>query len=209
MRAKDEAELIRSMESHWAQHGGIAYPGASEWNEKKAQAIEAAEPWSSVLDLGIGDMAPWRKRPQLFTELMTEERGYLGVDGAAGPRDYARSHGLRAQQLGFSEWAAGAGPDPADFDLVVACDVLYHIPSVPAQKRFLERLFTARRVVITWANDPRIYEGHGVGTAGFDYFPHPWNVDLEAHVRGFQCRYTASLGPVHAGDQQLRAYVRG
>jgi SAM-dependent methyltransferase len=206
VRAQNEQDMILSMTLEWKRYGRILYGGADRWNDAKVRAFKAAEPWESVLDLGIGEGGPWNREPGYLAG-----RRYVGVDGTPAVVDAARARGVDVHHHGFDAWAAGEGPDPADFDLVVAADVLFHIVRDDSHDAFVERLFRARRaIVVTWANDLQWRDtARGPADAWFNYFPRASDRTTFMEPRaGWRLAFHEAMGTVHTGDQQLATLVR-
>lgn len=174
-RAETEAQVLQAMDHHFAPHGAMVYPGKDAWNAAKVRAFKAVKPWSTVLELGVGELGAWRLEP----ELLPRAGNYQGVEGSRLIFEKACEDfpdcGFNLCTLGF--WLTEHQYlQPWAFDLAVCCDVLYHLPTDELHDAVLRRLFTAQRaLVFTYATDPREYvpKDGRPGASGWDYFPRP------------------------------------
>ncbi len=175
--APDEAHALKQMEHVWNAHGLIEYTGRGSWNGHKVRALEAVREAlggevDSILDLGPGSLCPltlWAYFPRV--------RRYTGVEGSATiMRDQVERFPERQFVLvKFSEWLQLSTPQPWQYQLTLALDMLYHIPEDDVHDAVLERLFqSSRAVILTYS--PRVQEfgGKSVGQGGYAWFPRPY-----------------------------------
>lgn len=185
MKAKDETEALKHMEAQWGKLGNQLSGTHKGWVQAKLNALEFIwkhYAFEDVLDLGVGDQAPWLQ----FTPYTEERFEYVGVDGSQLILDAARvheenKHNMRAgfECIPFSEFIKRELHPSVD--LVVALDVLYHLPTQQLHDDFLEFLFGYGEhdtVLLSWATDmgQTFSNANRPGDSGYAWFARPFDV---------------------------------
>lgn len=207
--ARDESQALQHMEHVFRRFGRIEFGGRKSWTQHKVAALEAVRrelggTVDSILDLGPGSLCPLQAWPY-FTDPERPPLRYTGVEGSAYIVEQQRQ---RFPQLEFvhrklSEWLE-VGPDPADYTVALAMDVLYHVPEDHVHDSVLRDLFAAgRAVVLTYSPVVQDFGGRSVGEGGFAWFPRPSVEEFltEKAGQGWRAVYCADFS---GGPQKQR-----
>lgn len=187
--AKSETEVLAHMGQHLRRHGEIGPANRASWDNAKRTALRLADGLirpeleyglPRVLDLGVGDL-----RVMEGWGAYRERRiDYVGVEGCDEVRRAAQAkcpypiHGIT-----FGELVKPVAYEPGwsrSVDIVVALDVLYHIPSAELHGQLVDWIASrpARAVVISYATAQQDFGGRAVGEPGFAWFPWPFPRDV-------------------------------
>ncbi len=180
MKAQNEGEVLEHMARKFGRTNKLSGSFAS-WRDAKVEALEVLANYArfighdlaSVVDVGVGDL----DHMQAWAPFAEQRVSYLGIDGCTAVVVAARERfpNYQFRQLLFSELKentlAGYWHRP---DLLMACDVLYHIPEDAVYSHLLDWLFTAagRFVILTHpTNTDAGSGGSGPGVPGFCWLP--------------------------------------
>jgi hypothetical protein len=190
-KATNESELLDHMTAMFKRENGIMSGFCAEWVKGKvglleathaalsAQTSEGLEPPSRVkfVDIGIGDMMPW----EAWQPFIDRSISYIGVEGTPFVLERARGRhpDLDIVECRFSELADTVNLIDSP-DVLVALDVLYHIPEQEVYDHVMSVLFDQGEhsaVILSFApNTDWGSGGDGPGTNGFGWFPRPFVV---------------------------------
>lgn len=182
MKAQNESEALAHMAATLKSTGKLSGTYTA-WRDAKVEALDVLANYArfigheltSMVDVGVGDL----DHLQLWEPFVKQRVSYLGIDGCKPILDAARERfpGLEFRQLLFSELKEDTlDKEP---DLLLACDVLYHIPEDAVYSHLVEWLFGAagRFVILTHATDMTAGPGgNGPGSPGFGWIPRPFEV---------------------------------
>ena len=183
MKAQNESEALQHMAATLRDTGKLSGT-YTQWRDAKVKALEfldhhaGAEQLECIVDVGVGDLDHLHR----WDPFVHRRIDYLGIDGCKPIVDAAREQcpDLEFLQLMFSELKedtlAGYWQKP---DLLIACDVLYHIPEDAVYSHLVEWLFASAGpwVMLTHATDMAAGPGgKGPGSPGFGWIPRPFEV---------------------------------
>lgn len=208
MKAQTEEALLEHMGAVYRAKGRT---GPTAWSPIKTHALEVIEchagarglPLGGMIDLGIGDMRHLEKW-RLFAE---DRIGYTGVEGNV---DIIRDAAVRHPTKNFRYTPFSVlMQEEVGADLVVALDVLFHIPDASLYHAILKWLFVqpdARYVLVSYS--PSVVRGAGgagPGTPGFGWIPRPFPRPPEE----WESIHRATAPPGCGASLVLEAFYRG
>lgn len=184
MKAQNEAEALEHMDASWRGLGNQLSGVHKQWVQAKLRALQIIhkelDGLRSVLEMGVGDGAYW----ELFDPFRYADLAYVGVDGSELILEAARkrSNWCVFVQAPFGEFIKLHVPDT---QLVVALDVIYHLPTQELHDAFIAWLFGPGQhqyVLASWATDTgqAFSNARRPGEAGFAWFardvaiPYEW-----------------------------------
>jgi hypothetical protein len=206
--AKNEGEALEHMAVWFKRSRSISHNSRTTWVDRKVEALKTVEPVESVLELGVGDLAIMEAWSSF------DAVRYTGVDGCVPVIDNARAR-YPDREFILSPFSGLLEPSPAmpqarDHDLVLALDILYHIPEQAVHDGILSWIFGARKaVLLTYALEVRDYGGKKPGQAGFAWFPRPEVAEYLQRLEGWEQVFSAdSSSGEGAPPQRLVALLR-
>lgn len=185
MAARNEDQALQHMLASYEQLGRKLSGVHKQWVREKVKALDVARVKAAeqtnrspdvvrlkVLELGVGDMDYWRALPW-----MPDMVEYHGVDGcedilADRAEEFPECTFYGAK---FSDVAGGDVLDiPAHADVLVALDILYHLPTDELYGKVRNYMFggVAPVVVTSYAtNMTQDFRANQPGRPGFAWFP--------------------------------------
>ncbi len=183
MPAKNESEVLQHMALNFERDDGIMSGRQVAWVAAKIASLEfiyeelnRPEPYHPPLrffDIGCGDLMSW----EAWAPFLERNIEYVGIDGTQSVIDRARERhpDLSIYECRFSDLQI----DTIECDVIVACDVLHHLPTQELYDYLMSVLFDGeqhRAVVLTHALTPSGGGGAKPGDPGFGWFARPFVV---------------------------------
>ncbi len=177
-KAQNETEALLHMDESWRRSGNQLSGMHKRWVAAKLRALEAicaatGGPLTEVLEMGVGDGAYW----ELLDPQEAKAISYLGVDGSQLILDAAMLRTIQRDSwlfvcAAFGEFIERGKPDA---EVVLALDVLYHLPTDGLFEDFVAWLFgpgVHQYVLTSWATDLRqtFCNAKQPGDPGFAWF---------------------------------------
>ena len=133
----------RSLKGHKSGWGSVG-----QWGELKRSMLDFIWPFESMLDIGCGDMICLSS----FKPFVNNRFSYFGIDGSSSIIAKAREkYPLHLfYQATISELIKG--DLNKKYDVIVCCDLLFHIIEEDLYEQFLSWLFgsSARHLLLTY-----------------------------------------------------------